>query len=489
MAKRLRLSRRALLKGAGVALGLPLLEAMGSPAWAQAATPRRFVTCFGGYSLGTDQDHGPNVVVPDTTGPLRLGARPATAPLAPVQDHVTLVSGLSVPISAIGAPTPPGGRSAGVESFHYHVNPLLSGHRQVGDPFDTTVTGPSADQIAARAIGGQTRFDSLTFRAQAAAYGGDLLNRGTLSFREMDGRVVPVQPDVSPWQAYQSLVVGIEPGDPQAAHIAQMQLSRRKSVLDLVDRRMGGLIDRLGRADRQRLQQHYDELRALEVRLERPPVPTGGGCFLTSTPPDPDIDISRRYSGELARGRRFAELIRMAFACDLTRVATLMFTFWQSRVAHNAPAIEAALAGSEARAFDGTEFHTILHEHSHTDLARGIAWHMDLFAHLLTLLRETPEADSTLLDHCAIVYLNEGGYGAAEAGVASDDHGKFTSHSTDNMVALVAGGAGGLQRGVHIVSPEGRDHPVNVQLTALKAAGVSVDQMGDVSGIIDALLP
>ena len=63
-----------------------------------------------------------------------------------------------------------------------------------------------------------------------------------------------------------------------------------------------------------------------------------------------------------------------------------------------------------------------------------------------------------------------------------------SSHTTENMAMLLAGGGGGLRQGEHIAAPAGLDHPVNVQLTAMKAVGVDPGSMGEVTGTIERSL-
>jgi hypothetical protein len=63
-----------------------------------------------------------------------------------------------------------------------------------------------------------------------------------------------------------------------------------------------------------------------------------------------------------------------------------------------------------------------------------------------------------------------------------------SAHSTYNMCMLIAGGAGGLKQGHHVVAPRGLDHPANVLITLMHAVGVPAGQLGEISGAIPALL-
>lgn len=467
-------SRRRFLCGAGgLALALPWLEIDAGSAHA-APGPTRFVTMFGGFSLGADGDVSPNLLLPTGTG-VDYELPAAAAPLAARRDRFSIVSGLRIPLAAAGEAAPPAGRSAGVDSFHFHVNPLLTGNRQVGDSFDVTVTGSSADQIVADAIGTGSRFASIAMRAQASAYGADRIERTTLSFRKDGPEATAIAPYVSPVQLYHALVSGVLPTDEASAAKALSDLGSRKSVLDLVDRRSQSLRGELGAMDRQRLERHLDEVRALEVRLDSPLAPQGGNCSVMAEPIDPEINAGFGYSGETERSRLLADLLVLALSCDLTRVSTLMLTSWQSLV-NVEPLIDAPYRQ-----------HTLQHEASNVELGQLISWHMGELAYLIERLASLPEGGETLLDRTALVFLCEGGYGAYESTSEFDPSLPRSSHSTADMVAIVAGGAGGLSGGRHIVAPKEANHPANVLLTAMNAVGAAASTLGEVTGEIDAL--
>src|SRR5207302_388729 len=123
------------------------------------------------------------------------------------------------------------------------------------------------------------------------------------------------------------------------------------------------------------------------------------------------------YSDEDARARVFCDLVHMAFTCDLSRVASLMFTMAQSHM----------------NTFSLINEPYDLHELGHSSpnrtaaMSAGIAWHMKHFGYLVAKLRDTPEGMGSLLDNTAAVFLHEGGHGL------DPSSGKqWSSHSTEN---------------------------------------------------------
>jgi Protein of unknown function (DUF1552) len=490
----LRITRRTMLRGVGgAAITLPALDLMFDRrglSQAQAVViPRRYIVCFGGQSLGGDDDPLHNDYVPSRLGQ-NYDLKSALAPLASVQAEVSVVSGLSIP-TANGGAIPAGGRR---DDFHVSsLSPLLSGVRS---PTNTASAGPTSDQIVADAIAGSTAFKTLAYRIQtewylsvSAPYGRDIIS---YKKNPSGGTPLPVSPVVSPRAAFDALFSNFTPPNDAAARARQEFLLRsRKSVLDLVEGKLQKLASnvQLGRADQQRLQRHADEIRDLERQISTLPPSMTATC---QKMPDPGADPSvggaqgvdaagentygtnLGYSGEEQRARIFCDLVHMAVTCDLTRVVSFMFTMFQSHM-NMFP-----LTGQKA------DLHEVGHNgdpNSKGTLAvsKAIAWHMKHFAYLVGKLRDTPEGPGSLIDNTALVFLHEGGHGLDTA------TGKINStHSTENMACLIAGRAGGLKPGQHVAATG--KHPANVLITAMNAAGVPGNALGDVTGSIPALL-
>lgn len=483
------LDRRTLLRGAfGIGVALPTLDLMLNPngdAYANgAALPKRFFVGFAGCALGADFDPVHNLFVPDTVGP-GYDLKTGTATLANhgnVRDRVSIVSGLRIPYDT-GSGIPAGGWA---QDFHTQaLGPLICGVRNAASD-DYDVQGVTADQVVADAIGKGTTFPSLQYQVQAswyltvsAPYGRDILSYK----RDGNGNLVPVPGQISPQQAYLQLFTSFVPPDPAEAAAKARELLKRQSVVDVVKADYERLIPLLGTADRDRLQRHLDEIRALETQLDAESPDATETCFQYPDPgPDPsiggsqdsvggyDFDTNLGWSEEDVRADRFADLVHMAYTCDLTRSVALLYTMAQSHM----------------NSFPYTGQPYDQHELGHSGLGTEVfsavhAWHLDRFGALVAKLRDTPEGAGSVLDNCAMVLLFEGGHGY-DPGADEDD----SAHSTENMAVVTAGGAGGMVEGQHLVA-EGL-HPVHVINTAMRAVGVDQD-LGEVAGIVPALLP
>jgi hypothetical protein len=502
-----KLSRRAALRGAGgIAVGLPLLDLMVDSKPSLADTPaKRFVMCFAGTSTsgnlyvdGDDPLH--NEIAPPETGPYTtIGC--AIDPFGPashageffpgarydVASEVAIVSGLEIP-TAPGGMEPPGGKP---HNFHWYMfSPLLTGVRSRYGDF--SMTSPTVDQVVAEAFAARENpadsptFPSLQFRIQADGYlSGPYAGEPDRMSYKSDGAggVIPLAPDWQPSLAFEKL---FGPDFQHPSELTPEELAERdyrfrarNSVVDLVRADAERLVKRLGGRDKQRLERHLEEIFELERILEKlPPLP-GAACQPVHPGEDPpvgslftvgpgctlDYEVNMGYSGEEERARAFMDLVHFAFACDLTRVVSVLFTGPQCFM--NMYPLTGQADVMHGMTHNGGGTHGVSHV---------IAWHMKHFAYLMDKLRT-----DALIEDTAAVFTFEGGHGMDhESGYGN------SPHSTENMVMLVGGRAGGLQAGHHIKTD--RAHPAQVLVSAMQAVGVETDQLGEVQGGIPGLL-
>lgn len=502
-----RLNRRTMLLGAGgVAIGLPLLESMleagGVHGRARAGgMPTRFAIVFAGMALGGDAWSNDRSMIggvrssgesgsfiADTATGMGFSLTQPLMPLSGLRDQFSLVSNLRIPFSSSSADpadVPPGGA---FRDFHGGgASPLLSGVRSREARF--TANGITSDQVIA---GLHAPMEPLVLRAQPSWYlsGSSYAGRQYISYR---GARDPIEAQVSPQIAFRSLFGSFVPDDAGDAARLDFQRRARRSVLDVVLGKRDRLLARLGRVDRERIERHFDEIRQLELRIAALPPPAVGACQSPSDPgTDPsiggdntgsgsdDIRPGSGYSMEHDRSRIMADLIHMAFTCDISRVATLQVTTFQSHMS--------VLPVSEML---GTPFYADLHELGHNGDAnnRGqravsamLGWHIGHYAYLLQKMQDTVEGGGTLLDHSVVLFMNEAGHGTQ----LNDGVSEFATHSVERMCMLVGGGGNGMLRpGQHIDA--GGAHPAQCLVTAMQAAGYDGDTLGEVTGTIPAL--
>jgi hypothetical protein len=308
-------SRRAFLRGtAGVTLALPFLESLPErSAWAETSAP-----VFGFFLCGTG-----GVVAsrffPDATGPLTqaglAAAGKATSQLAAHADNLLLVSGIR---------WPPG--SAKTELHGDGLCAALSARVpfRSGSLPSTFATGPSADAyIASRAHPGKPSL-ALYAGPPSSFIGPSLSFSGS-------GQLQPVTNN--PYDLYLELIGLATPSGgmtPESQRAAQLLLDSRKSVHDLVREELMALTQnqRLGTADRQRLQVHFDAIRDAEKRMADLAASAARQCSSTG------LDVTafealKNYKFDVHRTDEmaglFMSLVAMAFACNYRRAASLQW--------------------------------------------------------------------------------------------------------------------------------------------------------------------
>lgn len=502
------LKRRTLLQGlGGVLVGLPVLECMLSSngealAQSNQPLPKRYALVFAGQALGGDgwaEDKQMIAGVRSTASghfivPAQTGAGYAlTTPLQPLKDlagDFSIVSNLRIPYSTTStdpSAVPPAGA---FRDFHGGgAGPLLCGTRSLSSSF--TCRSITSDQVIAKLNKGKVTLDSLVVRAQPSWYlaGSSYAGRQYISYGDGGAKI---ESQTSPQIVYRSLFGGFNPPTDSAAVEADFRRRARESVLSTITDKRERLLGRVGAADRVRLERHFDEIRDLETRIDALPPVVGPVCKKPSDPgPDPavggdnagsgssEIGTNTGYSGEAERARLLADLIHMAFVCDLTRVATLQITTFQSHM--NVYPFTSAL---------GTPIRADLHEvgHNGDEQNRGqlavslcLQWHISHYAYLVSKLKQTQEGASSVLDNSVVLFIPEAGHGTQ----LNDATTANATHSVENMVALVAGKAGGLAPGRHVRTSGA--HPAQVLISAMQAAGNPGNSLGEVTGNVPEL--
>jgi len=449
------MNRRSVLRGAGsILVGLPLLDVM-VPRVAHAATPpMRMVVSYAGTTHGTARILNP-----------AAGALPATlpvpcAPLTPIRNLVSMVSNLEIPRYSPGQAVVPG---AALSQQHGMVMaPMLAGmHSREGMP--VMANGHTVDQVVADAIGGGTRVKSVQASIQAAGYGGGAA-KGVQSGRLENGRVRGLAPITSPSLLFSTLFGTPPPsGGGAGSAAAALEARKQKSVLDFVLADRTRLVNDLGARDRARLDQHFTELRELELRIGAAPITPSASCSVPVAPgTDPALGATGTFGGwsnETLRGDLMADVIALGLACDITRVASLLVSWDQC-----------FLKTQDALGTYG-DVHATGHSGTNDQIFANTAWHLGRFARVVKRLSELPENGGTVLDSTFVALVFAEG---------------SNSHSMTSMTAFVAGVPSKLRMGQHIVS--NLEHPARLMIAGMQAVGVNSNTLGEVTGAYAGLL-
>jgi hypothetical protein len=439
------LSRRTALKGLGVSVGLPLLDAMIPAATALAQTAAAPMLRAGFFYIphgaimwntahGAEMDHW----TPSGTG-ADFKLSPIMAPLEPYKHLVTSFSNLE--------------NRASQNSVH-SVNPAtwLSGARPDLSSPGASMT-PTIDQIIANRIGQETPLPSLEVASEttiqvAACSGGSggCYYSSTLSFRNANS---PLPMEFNPRKVFIQL---FGEGDTPAEREAIANQTR--SLLDLIAGRTASLQSKLGPGDRRRLDEYLDTVREIERRVEK-----AGERDLST------IDLPEAPIGELPdfdeQVKLMFDMITLAYQANLTRVASYIMVAEGTNRTYNHIGISDA-------------FHPLSHHANKLDslqkLVRIQTYHMERFADFIAKLDSIEDGDGSLLDHSMFLY-----------GSNMSNSDRHNNYPLPNL--LVGGGAGVLNGGQHIDLPE---HTTlsNLLLTILTKAGIEQDQFADSTGTI-----
>jgi hypothetical protein len=436
--RKLHLSRRMLLRGAGAAVALPLLDAMVPAGTALAQTAARPKVRFAAIYMphGAVMRHW----TPETEG-AGFEFKPTLEPLAPFRERINVISDLALPL-AYGADGAGGEHSRSSAVY-------LSGSAVVTEP--TPRLGVTADQVVARHIGQDTPMPSLELCIEdgglGCGAGGACAFSNTISWQS------PTQP--LPMQNNPQVVFERLFGDGSTA--AERQ-ARREQSMSLLDSMVGD-IQRLNRdisaADRALLGQYLEDVREIERRVRLAATQVPEGLEIPAKPAGIPDDFD-------AHAKLLFDLQVLAWQADLTRVTTFLMAREASNITFPSSGIT-------------DPFHPLSHHSNIVEqqekLARLNRYHISVFAYLLDKLAKAPDGDGTLLDHALVMY----GSGMSNS----------NEHDHDPLPIVLAGGAAGrLQGGRHIRAGGDRMTLSNLLLAMLEKLEVPAESFGDSTGAV-----
>lgn len=432
------LSRRALLRGAGAAVALPLLESMipaGVARAANAAPRLRFAAVY-----------VPHGAVMSRFTPALVGADFAfpdiIKPLEPFRDRLNVVSNLTLPLAY--------GQDASAGANHTRSSAVFLTGASPGVGAEARL-GTSVDQLASRHFGQGTPLPSLELSIEdgslSCGAGLSCAYRNTISWQ---GPTSPLPMENNPQVIFERLFGDGSTDQERAARRAQA-----RSLLDSVMGETAALSRVLPVTDRVRLDRYLTDVREVERRIALAEKSVPAGMKLpaapTGIPDDFDVHVKLLF-----------DLMVLAWQADVTRVSTMMFAQEVSN---------AVFVGSGVR----EPFHNLSH---HSNVPDNIAklvlvnqYHAATFGYALKKLRETPDGDGNMLDHSLLLY----GSGMSNS----------NQHDHNPLPIIVAGGAGGRLKGGRHIRVGDKVPLSNLQLSLLQTMQVPVESFGDSTGTVE----
>jgi Protein of unknown function (DUF1552) len=409
------LSRRTVLKGAGCAVALPLLDAMipAHTAWADTAAAIKPRLGFVYYPHGAVQKYW----TPDGTGK-DFKFSPILKPIESMRDYVTVISGL---------------RNKPGESSNPHgiiEQTWLTCQNPQGAKWGPDA-GMSIDQIAAREIGQDTPLPSIELCGEPG---------GATNYRT-GGQALPLEGN--PRKVFFTMFGA---GDSNADRMARLQATG--SLLDYVQDATKSLNRTLGASDRVLVSDYLESVREVEGRVSKLMAKADSLGNLPDAPIGTPDDF-----GELVDIQ--FDMIALAFQTGQTRIATMRMIKEASM--RTFPVVDVDEA-----------FHPLSHhggsEEKFQKLVRVQAYETERFTRFIKKLSGIKEGGGNILDNSIILFGSN---------MANSD-----LHNNNPLPQLIAGKGGGIKGGQHLAMPADTPH-ANILLTIAQRAGVKIEKFSD----------
>jgi hypothetical protein len=437
------LSRRTFLRGGGVALGLPFLDAMVPAATALADTAAAPKTRAGFFyiphgAIMNNTPFGKEVDEWTSTGKgsdFKLGK--TLASLEPVKNYVTTFDNIE--------------NLAAAGSVHT-LNPatwLSCIHP------DTAAKGASMaitlDQVIAQKLGQKTALPSLEICSEttiqvAACGGAGCYYASTTSYA---GPNSPLPMEYNPRKVFIQLM---GEGDTAAERVAL--LHENTSILDMIKDRAKALNGELGAGDKARLDQYLDTVRELERRVTVASTRNLTGITVPNAPVGELDDFDKQV-------RLMFDLLALAYQADLTRIASFVMVSEGTNRTYNFVGVP-------------DSFHPVSHHSNDKERIRRLKvierYHMERFADFLKKLASFKEGDGSILDHSLFLY--------------GSNMSNSNQHDNYPLPEILVGGANGKHVGGKNVTPAPRTPLANLHLTILDKVGIQMPKFGNSTGLM-----
>ncbi len=449
------LSRRTVLRGMGVTMAMPLLDAMipahALPAQAAMASPTRLAAIemvhgsAGATKLGLER----NLWSPSAAGSDFDLTPTSLLPLDPMREHLTIVSNTAVRNAEAFRLGETGG-----DHFRASATFLTQAHPKQTEGSDVYV-GTSMDQLYAQQFGQETAIPSMQLcienvdQSGGCAYGYACVYTDTISWAAPTEPLPMVR---DPRVAF-DLLFGAG-GSPEE------RSNRRRtdqSILDWITSEVAKLQQSLGPSDRHRLNEYLEDVREIERRIQKIEAQNTSGA--PRDLPEAPIGVPDSFREHV---EVMFDLQALAFMSDLTRV----FSFKMGRDASGRVYPESGTTRG---------FHPASHHGEREDrvleFAKINTYHVSLIPYFLEKLKNTPDGDASLLDRTMVVY--------------GSPMGNSNIHNHKRCPLFLAGHANGHLKGNQHVITEDRTPMANVMLTLLHKLGRDdLESFGDSTGTL-----
>jgi hypothetical protein len=437
------LSRRTFLRGSGVAVALPFLDAMVPAATALAQTAAVPKTRAGFFYLPhgaimNNTPFGKDVDAWTSTGSgadFKLGH--TVAPLEPLKKYVTTFENIE--------------NNAAGGSVHT-LNPAtwLSCVRP-----DTQAKGASMaitlDQVIAQKLGQTTALPSLEVASEttiqvAACGGAGCYYASTTSY---SGPNSPLPMEYNPRKVFIQLM-----GEGDTAAERDALLRKNASILDMVSERAKALSNDLGPGDKARLADYLDTVREIERRVNMASTRDLKGITVPNAPVGELEDFDKQV-------RLMFDLVALAYQADLTRIASYVMVAEGTNRTYNHVGVP-------------DSFHPVSHHSNDRERIRRLTviqrYHMERFADFLQKLANTKDGDGSVLDHSLFLY--------------GSNMGNSNMHDNYPLPAVLVGGANGAHVGGKNLTLPARTPLANLHLTILNKLGMKQEKFANSTGLI-----
>src|SRR3954467_12609947 len=442
------ISRRTVLRGAGAALALPLLDAMvpAATALAQtAATPKpRFVGCFVPHGMA------PGYWVPAKEGPLEAELPFNWKPLEPFRDRTVILSGLH----SRSAEPPPGATGAD----HWVAAAFLCANKPRKTAGADVYVGTTIDQMIAQKIGQDNLMPSMQLAVEDPGANSSNCGEGySCTYTNTISWASPTSPlpmELNPQVVFERMF-----GDGSTVEQRAARRKRDQSILDSLSGSVARLRGEVSVADRARLDDYTQNVREIERRLQIAMKAS------TVAPTDMTVPVGVPQTFDEHIKLQF-DLLALAFQADITRVGTLLFA--RDLTGRTYPESESPTSSFHGVSHHGEDPRRI------ADLSKINQYHVKMVAYLCENLAKVKEGDATLLDRSMILF--------------GSNMGNSNQHVHYDVPHVLIGGANGkLKGGRHLAYPSKTVPTGNLMLSVLDRFDIHLDSFGDATGRLENL--